>query len=63
MKKKDVEVGGVYLAKVSDRLVEVKILSSGEGVFSHRTTWTARNLATGREVHIRSPQRLRRRLR
>ncbi len=54
MKKSDVKVGGVYAAKVSDKLVEVRI--DGENRHGGRD---ATNLSTGKKVHIKSPQRLR----
>ncbi len=54
MKKSDVKVGGVYAAKVSDKLVEVRI--DGE---NRHGGWDATNLSTGKKVHIKSPQRLR----
>ena len=54
MKKKDVTIGGLYLAKVSDRLTEVRIDSthSAEG-------WNATNTRTGKRIRIKSAQRLR----
>ncbi len=56
MKKRDVEIGGVYVAKVSNRLVKVRIdRDAGRG-------WYGTNLRTRREVRILSAQRLRRRL-
>jgi hypothetical protein len=52
MKKDDVEVGGTYNAKVTDKVVTVRIDAvKGMG-------WTATNLATGRKVRIKSAQRL-----
>jgi len=54
MKKSEVKVGHVYAAKVSDKLVEVRI--DGE---NRHGGWTATNLATGKKVHIKSAQRLR----
>jgi hypothetical protein len=56
MTKDKVEVGGRYIAKVSGRLVVVKIL----GERSLTRGWTALNCATGRHICIRSAQRLRR---
>jgi hypothetical protein len=55
MKKDEVRTGGVYLAKVSGRVVEVKIL--GERAFMRG--WDAVNLETGRSVYIKSAARLR----
>ncbi len=54
MKKSEVKVGGVYAAKVSDKLVEVRI--DGE---NRHGGWDGTNLATGKKIHIKSPQRLR----
>ena len=55
MKKSEVKVGHVYVAKVSGRLVPVRI----DSVHS-RQGWNATNTKTGRRVHIKSAQRLRR---
>jgi hypothetical protein len=55
MKKNEIKVGEVYSAKVSDRVVPVRI----DSVNSHGG-WNATNTATGRRIHIKSPQRLRR---
>ncbi len=54
MKKRDVNIGEVYLAKVSSRVVPVRILGPANG-----RGWIAVNLVTGREIHIRSGKRLR----
>jgi len=54
MKKKDIVVGRVYVAKVSERLVPVRILAE-----SRFGGWDARNERTGRAVRIKSAQRLR----
>ena len=54
MKKNEVKVGGVYTAKVSDKVVEVRI--DGE---NRHGGWNATNLATGKKIHIKSPARLR----
>jgi len=54
MKKNEVQLGGVYTAKVSDKLVEVRI--DGE---NRHGGWNATNLATGKKIHIKSPARLR----
>ena len=54
MKKSDVQIGHTYLAKVSGQVVPVKIL--GESPYKG---WIARNEKTGREVRIKSAQRLR----
>ncbi len=55
MKKDKVKIGGVYTAKVSDRIVQVRIDSTN----SHGG-WNATNTATGKRIRIKSPQRLRR---
>lgn len=54
MKNNDVQIGGVYQAKVSDKLVEVRI----DGANRHGG-WDATNLTTGKTVRIKSAQRLR----
>ena len=54
MKKSEVKVGGVYTAKVSDRIVSVRI----DSVHS-KQGWNATNTQTGKRIHIKSAQRLR----
>jgi hypothetical protein len=54
MKKSQIEIGRVYAAKVSGRISPVRIVSE-----SPHGGWRAVNMMTGREVHVRSPQRLR----
>ncbi len=54
MKKNDVKVGGIYTAKISDRLVSVRIDSAHS-----KLGWNATNTATGKRIHIKSAQRLR----
>jgi hypothetical protein len=54
MKRSEVQVGGIYTAKVSNRLVQVRI--DGE---NRHGGWDATNLATGKRVRIKSAQRLR----
>ncbi len=54
MKKNEVKVGGTYTAKVSDRLVSVRIDSAHS-----KQGWNATNTATGKRIHIKSAQRLR----
>ena len=54
MKKADVKIGGVYAAKVSGNLVRVRIdreVAYGKG-------WEGTNLATGRQVRIKTAARL-----
>jgi hypothetical protein len=55
MKKAAVEVGLTYVVKVSGRLAPVKIESVSE-----YGGWVGRNTRTGREIRIRSAQKLRR---
>ena len=54
MKKADVELNKTYIVKVSGRLVPVRLES-----VSTYGGWDGRNLATNREVRIRSAMRLR----
>ena len=54
MKKNEVKVGGMYVAKVSDKLVTVHIDSTHSG-----GGWNATNTATGKRIRIKSAQRLR----
>ena len=66
MKLSDVQIGGRYTAKVSGRVVTVRVV---EIVQVEATRWSsaktrieAVNEATGRRITIRSPQRLRTRV-
>ena len=54
MKKHEVKLGGLYLAKVSDKVVPVRI--TGE---SPHGGWDAVNEKTGKRIRIKSAQRLR----
>jgi HB1, ASXL, restriction endonuclease HTH domain len=54
MKKNEVTIGGVYTAKVTNKLVQVRIDAE-----SRYGGWDATNLATGKKVRIKSPARLR----
>ena len=54
MKRDEVQVGKVYTAKVTDKLVPVRIDAE-----SRHGGWDATNLTTGKTVRIKSPQRLR----
>ena len=54
MKKKEVEIGKNYLAKISGKLTAVKIVSE-----SPYGGWIGRNIATGREVRIKTAAKLR----
>ncbi len=58
MKKNQVQIGGTYVAKVSGKIVSVRL--DAEGQYGG---WQATNLETGRTVHIKSAQRLRREVR
>lgn len=55
MKKRDIEIGETYIAKVSGVLTKVRIKRE-----SPYGGWQGVNLATGREIRIRSAARLRR---
>jgi hypothetical protein len=54
MKKKDVLLGHIYLAKISGKIVPVQI--DGESPYGG---WNATNRATGRQVRIKSAAKLR----
>jgi len=54
MKADEVQVGKVYIAKVTDKLVPVRIDAE-----SRYGGWDATNMATGKKIRIKSPQRLR----
>ena len=54
MKRSEIEIGHVYTAKVSDKVVEVRIEAE-----NRHGGWHATNLATGKKVRIKSAQRLR----
>ena len=54
MKQREVKLGGTYAAKVSDRLVPVRL--DRESTYGG---WDATNLVTGRSIRIKSAQRLR----
>ena len=54
MKKNEVKVGRVYTAKVTNKVVQVRIDAE-----SRYGGWDATNLATGKKVRIQSAQRLR----
>jgi hypothetical protein len=54
MKKDEIKVGGTYLAKVSDKVVPVRI----EAENAHGG-WDATNLLTDKKVRIKGAQRLR----
>jgi hypothetical protein len=54
MKKSEVNIGRVYTAKVTNKVVQVR--SDAESRYGG---WDATNLATGKKVRIQSAQRLR----
>jgi len=54
MRKNEVEIGKVYIVRVSGRIARVKI--TGESPYGG---WDGKNLETGREVRIRTAGRLR----
>lgn len=54
MTKDKVEIGGVYTAKVSGRVVYVRITG-----LSRYGGWDAMNTLTGRQVRIKTAARLR----
>lgn len=54
MKKNQIKVGNVYVAKVSGQLTDVRIDRE-----STRGGWLATNLRTGRTIHLRTAGRLR----
>jgi len=54
MKKHEVKIGGTYLAKVSEKVVQVRIDAENP-----HGGWDATNLATKKKVRIKSAQRLR----
>ena len=53
MKKADVKIGGRYYANVSGQRVEIRIDAE-----KSRGGWEATNLTTGKQIHIKSAQRL-----
>jgi hypothetical protein len=55
MKKQDVQIGSIYIVKVSGVLAKVRI--DGESPYGG---WNGTNLATGRQIRIRGAGRLRR---
>ena len=54
MQKSEVKIGGTYVAKVTNRIVHVRI-----DAVSRYGGWDATNLATNKKVRIKSAQRLR----
>ena len=60
MKKSEVVICGVYIAKVSNKLTRIRIDEEHKS-YKNRTYWLATNIRTGRTVRIGSAARLRRR--
>ena len=58
MKKNEITIGGIYAAKVSGKVVPVKI--TGESPYGG---WDAVNTQTKRAIRVRSAARLRRPIR
>ena len=54
MKKNEVKIGGIYIAKVTNRLVQVRINAE-----SRYGGWDALNLLTRKKVRVRSAAKLR----
>jgi hypothetical protein len=54
MQKHNVKVGSTYIVKVSGTLAKVRIIREHD-----RGGWYGTNLATGREIRIRTAARLR----
>jgi len=54
MKKNEVKIGGVYTAKVTNRLVQVRIDTA-----SRYGGWDGTNLVTNKKIRIKSPAKLR----
>jgi hypothetical protein len=54
MKKQEVKIGKVYMVKVSNNVVPVKITEA-----HHVSGWHGKNMVTGRAVRIKSAARLR----
>ena len=54
MKKNEVQIGSVYTAKVTNKVVQVRIDAE-----SRYGGWDGTNLATGKKIRIQSAQRLR----
>ena len=54
MKNAEIKIGGVYRAKVSDKLTDVRIDRTNP-----HGGWDGTNLATGKTIRIKSAQRLR----
>ena len=57
MLKKDVQIGGHYIARISGKMTVVRIKSQWR---RNKQGWTATNLRTHREIRILSATKLRR---
>jgi hypothetical protein len=62
MRGSQITIGGVYLAKVSGKIVPVRVLSKYEHFYrggrSH-DAFICENMTTGRKIRVRSVQRFR----
>ena len=58
MNRDDVQIGAAYTAKVTNKVVEVRIDAE-----SPHGGWDATNLASGRTVRVKTARRLRGRVR
>ena len=54
MTKDEIKIGGTYLAKVTDRVVPIRIDAE-----NRHGGWDATNLVTNKQIRIKSAQRLR----
>ena len=63
MKKNEIKLGGIYVAKVSGKLTTVRVTDiyarMGYGSSPDALAYTATNLATGRTTTFRSAQKFR----
>jgi hypothetical protein len=59
VKGPEIAVGGEYVAKVSGRLVALRVEACGDDPRTGRRRWRCTSLATGREVVVKSAQRFR----
>jgi hypothetical protein len=55
MRQQDIKIGGVYTAKITDKVVPVRIDAENPN-----GGWDGTNLATKKKVRIKSPRKLRR---
>lgn len=59
MKKNEVEIGGIYVAKISGKLTHVEIKHANLGLRGEHRGWTTVNCNTNKKVFIRSAAKLR----